>query len=75
MATYKVSVFAETGGYVYVEAENQARALRKVQRLIDERGEEAITDVTHGSIEILHGDVQVEDENGNYDFIKKPGKE
>lgn len=44
---YRVSLWHETGGYINILASSAEEAKKKANRLLDEKGEEAIKDVTH----------------------------
>lgn len=47
MKKYRVGIALEQGGYLTVEANSPEEAEEKAIDLIDEKGEEAIDEVTH----------------------------
>lgn len=53
MKLYKVMCFVERGGYTTVEANSKEEAEEKVQEMLDQDGEDAIQDQTHGSCETM----------------------
>lgn len=42
MKTYKVGIYEEQGGYVYIQAKNQKDADEKVKSMVDEVGIEEL---------------------------------
>lgn len=53
MPKFKVGVWEEQGGFMYIEAKNKAEASKKAEAYLEESGIGEEVDTTHRSYEVI----------------------